>query len=265
MKNKVVLQAILSGLLALVLVGCSNSSKEGNKISPLEAGVVRMGIDDTFAPMGYKDSNGDIVGFDIDLAKEVGKRIKTEFEFQTVDWAIKETELNAGNIDVIWNGYTVTEERKEKVAFSKPYLDNSQLIIVLKDSPIKNKKDLKGMQVAAQQSSSAVDAILSDETNSIETFKNKEIVQYPSNNDVFNDLKSGRSDAIVVDETLARYYMKQNTDTEYRIIDDNFGNEKYAVGMRKADDELKKAIDESLKDIQQDGTYEKIYQKWFAE
>lgn len=265
--RKKLFKAIASfGLCVLVLAGCSTNSKEEDSYdSILDKGKIIMGLDDTFAPMGFKDSSGEIVGFDIDLSKEIGKRMGVTFEYQTIDWALKETELKAGNIDVIWNGYTITEERKEKVLFSNPYLDNSQLIIVLNDSPIKSKTDLKGKTVAAQQSSSAVDAVMADESNSIKTFNKGEIVQYPSNNDVFNDLASGRSDAIVVDETLGRYYMQQNKDIDYRVLEDNYGKEEYAIGLRKTDSELKKAIDENLAAIKKDGTYDKIYGKWFAE
>ncbi len=264
-KNLVKVIASL-GLCVLVLAGCSTNPKEEDSYnSILDKGKIIMGLDDTFAPMGFKDSSGEIVGFDIDLSKEIGKRMGVTFEYQTIDWALKETELKAGNIDVIWNGYTITEERKEKVLFSNPYLDNSQLIIVLNDSPIKSKTDLKDKTVAAQQSSSAVDAVMADKSDSIKTFNKGEIVQYPSNNDVFNDLASGRSDAIVVDETLGRYYMQQNKDIDYRVLEDNYGKEEYAIGLRKTDIELKKAIDENLAAIKKDGTYDKIYGKWFAE
>jgi len=184
---------------------------------------------------------------------------------QWIDWALKETELASGNIDVIWNGYTITDERKEQVDFSTPYLENSQIIVVLEDSNIQTKEDLSGKVVAAQQSSSAVDAINADESNIVEEFANQEIVLYPSNNDVFNDLASGRSEAIVVDETLGRYYMKQNEDISYRVLEDNFGEEEYAVGMRKEDDQLTEAIDNALNELKADGTFDKIYTKWFAE
>ncbi|ALV20839.1 amino acid ABC transporter substrate-binding protein [Carnobacterium antarcticum] len=266
MKNKLMKMMVTVGMAGLFMAGCgTNSAKEDSYDQLVQEGEIIMGLDDTFAPMGFRDTNGEIVGFDVDLAKEVGERLGVTFNFQTVDWAMKETELNAGNIDVIWNGYTITEEREEKVAFSDPYLDNSQIIIVLEESPIQKKADLAGKTVAAQQTSSAVDAITADDSNIIKDFKNGEVLQYPSNNDVFNDLASGRSDAIVVDETLARYYMKQNADIAYRVLEEDFGKEEYAVGMRKADVKLKKAIDDSLAEMKTDGTYEKIYSKWFAE
>ncbi|WP_192987048.1 amino acid ABC transporter substrate-binding protein [Carnobacterium mobile] len=266
MKNKLIKTMITLGSVAMLAAGCSsNTSKADNSDKIMEKGPLVVGLDDTFAPMGYSNSSGEIVGFDVDLAKEVGKRLGIAVEFQTIDWSMKETEINAGNIDVIWNGYTISEERKEKVAFSEPYLNNSQVIIVLKNSTIQKKADLKNKTLAAQQGSSAVDAIMSDKSNIVPSLKNGEIIQYPSNNDVFNDLKSGRSDAIVVDETLGRYYMKQNTDADYRVLDEDFGEEEYAVGFRKADVKLKEAVNETLAAIKKDGTYDKIYSNWFAE
>lgn len=264
---KKTLATMILGLGFTVLVaGCStNEARTDSYNQIIEEGKLIVGLDDTFAPMGFRDSNGEIVGFDIDLANEVGERLDLDVEFQPIDWALKETELTNGNIDLIWNGYTITDERKKQVDFSSPYLENSQIIIVLEDSEIQTKEDLSGKVVAAQQSSSAVDAVNADESNIIEEFANEEVVLYPSNNDVFNDLASERSDAIVVDETLGRYYMNQNEDISYRVLEDNFGEEEYAVGMRKEDDKLTEAINQALEEMKEDGTYDKIYAKWFAE
>ena len=260
------MKLILGLGFTIILAGCStNETKIDSYDQIIEEGKLVVGLDDTFAPMGFRDSNGDIVGFDVDLANEVGKKLDIDVEFQAIDWALKETELKSGNIDVIWNGYTITDERKKQVDFSSSYLENSQIIVVLEDSNIQTKEDLSGKVVAAQQSSSAVDAINADESNIVEEFANQEIVLYPSNNDVFNDLASGRSEAIVVDETLGRYYMKQNEDISYRVLEDNFGEEEYAVGMRKEDDQLTEAIDNALNELKADGTFDKIYTKWFAE
>lgn len=265
MKNTMKKLILGLGFTAL-LAGCSTNKANVDSYEQIkEEGKLVVGLDDTFAPMGFRDSNGDIVGFDVDLANEVGKKLDIDVEFQAIDWALKETELKSGNIDVIWNGYTITDERKKQVDFSSSYLENSQIIIVLEESEIQTKEDLNGKVVAAQQSSSAVDAINADESNIVDSFANQEVVLYPSNNDVFNDLASGRSEAIVVDETLGRYYMKQNADVSYRVLDDNFGEEEYAVGMRKEDDQLAESIDKALEELKSDGTFDKIYEKWFAE
>lgn len=261
------IRRLMGMALVVVLGACGNegASSKGAEAADSGSSPLTVGLDDTFAPMGFRDNTGEIIGFDIDLANEVSERIGKNITFQSIDWAMKETELNAGNIDLIWNGYTITDERAEKVAFTEPYMENSQIIVVLADSDIQTKNDLAGKTVSAQQSSSAVDAIMADESGIMEQFNNGEIIQYPSNNDVFNDLASGRSDAIVVDETMGRYYMKQNDDIDYRVLEETFGEEQYAIGLRKEDTKLKEQIDQAMTEIETDGTYEDIYQKWFAE
>ena len=150
---------ILLVLITNLLVGCGDKSANAD----IQAKKIIMGLDDTFAPMGFRDESGELVGFDIELAKEVAKKLDVEIEFQPIDWSMKETELNTGNIDLIWNGYSITEERKEKVAFSTPYLANSQIVVTLADSSIVKLADLEGLAVAVQAESSAVDAAHSKE------------------------------------------------------------------------------------------------------
>lgn len=255
-----------------LLAACANSTsstdnEDSGQEATSEAGGDKLvvGLDDTFPPMGYRDDNGEIVGFDIDLANEMGDRLGYEMEFQAIDWSLKETELEAGNIDLIWNGYSISPEREEKVLFSEPYMENSQMIVVLEDSDIQTKDDLAGKVVAAQQSSTAVDAVYDDPANYPADFANGEVVQYPSNNDVFNDLINGRAEAIVVDETMGRYYMSLNDEYSYRVLEDNFGEEYYAVGMRKDATDFKEEFDAALAEMQEDGSYDEIYGKWFSE
>lgn len=255
---------------AVTMLGaCGNSSnQEETKLSSAENGLKEryvVGIDDTFAPMSFKDTNGDIVGFDVELAAATGEILGVDFTFQAIDWVMKETELNAGNIDLIWNGYSITEERKEKVAFSDAYLDNKQIIVTLVDSDIDTKEDLEGAVVATQQSSATLDALTADETGIVDKFDGGEAVLYPTFVDVFNDLDSGRSQAIVVDEVLGRYIMKEKGNEKYKVLADNFGEEEYGVGMRKEDTELQDAINDALKQIKESDEYEDIYNNWFAE
>lgn len=260
MKNS---KMLLMGLIVsgVVLTGCQTGDAE----SSTEEQAYVIGLDDTFAPMGFRDDDGELVGFDIDLAEAVAEDLDYSISFQPIDWAMKETELNAGNIDMIWNGYTITDERAEKVDFGTPYLENSQLIVTLEGNGIDSKADLAGKKVAAQQSSSAVSAIEGDPSDILNQFDNGEVIQFPSNNDVFNDLISGRSEAIVVDETLGRFYMSQNSSPDYKVLEDNFGNEEYAIGFRQEDDELREEFNASLERLMEDGTYDDIYQIWFSE
>jgi len=267
MKN--VLKAVkllsLFVIMAALIVGCSNgnaaaTSEQATKSEDKTELV--LGLDDTFAPMGFRDEKGELVGFDIDLANEVTARIGVTLKFQPIDWSMKETELNAGNIDFIWNGYSITDERKEKVAFSKPYLENSQIIVTLADSPVNTKADLAGLSVAIQAESSALDAVKA-EPDFVKSVK--ELVEFSTNNEAFNDLEAGRSATLVVDEVLARYYMNQKGEEKYKVLEEDFGAEEYGVGLRKDDTELLKKLDAALDEMKSDGTYDKIYSKWFSE
>ena len=264
MKKQLLGLFVTAGLLAACGNGEVNESTNETTDTAFKDTYI-IGLDDTFAPMSFRDTDGQIVGFDVDLAEAIGEDIGVSFEFQAIDWTMKETELNTGNIDLIWNGYTITDERKEKVAFSDSYLENKQIIVTLADSDIQTKADLAGKTVSTQQASASQDAIEADESGIIAEFEGGQPVLYATFTDVFNDLDSGRSDAIVVDEVLGRYIMKQKGADNYKVLDDNFGEEEYGVGMRKEDTRLQDAINQGLADLQENGQYQELYQTWFAE
>lgn len=260
--NKILRNVIAFGVIAattLGLAGCGSKTKDAMSKDKLV-----LGFDDTFVPMGFKDDKGEIVGFDIDLAKEVSKKIGKKITFQPINWSMKESELNSGKIDLIWNGYSITDERKQKVNFTDPYLDNRQVIITLADSKINSKADLKGMKVGAQDQSSAVDAI-NKESDLLKSFKDGKVVTYETNNDALNDLEAKRIDAVVADEILARYYIKQKGASKYKVLKDDFGSETYGVGVRKTDKTLLDKLNKALEDMKKDGTGAKISEKWFGE
>lgn len=251
-------------LIATLVTGCApKETSNVNQPASGEKQTLIMGLDDTFAPMGFRDEKGEIVGFDIDLATEVAKRLNMDIQFQPIDWSMKETELNAGNIDLIWNGYTITKERKEKVNFSEPYLANAQIIITLADSKIETIADLNGKVVATQAESSSLDAARAQE-GFIDSLKDGSLIEYATFTEVFNDLESGRSDAIIADEVLARYHMKNKGGEKYKVLVENLGPEEFGIGMRKDDTELLKNINYTLNEMRTDGTYDEIYAKWFA-
>lgn len=263
---KLLIVSMLITAMSLGFMGCEkavDSNSEGTNEDKQKTDFI-VGFDDTFVPMGYRNEKGEVVGFDVDLAKEVGKRIGLEVKFQPIEWSMKETELNSGNIDVIWNGYTITEERKEKVTFAKPYLENRQVIITLAGSDIKTKADLAGKKVAAQNGSSSVDAI-SKETDILKSLKNGALILFDTNNEALMDLEAGRSDAVVADEILARYYMKQRGAEKYNVLEEDFGQEEYGIGFRKTDTELIKKVDEALDAMREDGACADISKKWFGE
>ena len=257
-KQLVVISTVVC--MGLGLTGCGAKATSGT----LDKDTLVVGLDDTFAPMGFRDENGEITGFDIDLAKAMGEKLGKKIEFQSIDWNMKETELNGGNIDFIWNGYSISDERKKQVDFSVPYLKNRQIIITLADSDIATKADLEGKVVAAQTGSTAVDAIEA-EPEVMATFKDGKPVTYESNNDVLMDLEAGRVDAAVADEIIIRYYISKKGEEKYKILDEDFGEEEYGVGMRKGDTAMVEAFNKAYKELKEDGTVAIISTKWFGE
>lgn len=223
-------------------------------------GKIVIGLDDNFPPMGFRDDKNELVGFDIDLAREAGKRLGVEVEFKPIDWNAKEAELSGKRVDVLWNGLTITEERKKNIAFTAPYMENHQIIVVKGDSPIKTKADMAGKVVGVQDGSSAVEAIEKD-TATAASFK--ELKKYGDNVTALLDLTTGRVDAVVLDEVVGRYYTAKKPG-EYAVLEDNFGTEEYGVGLRQEDTELHARIDQALAEMKQDGSGEKISEQWFG-
>ncbi|WP_459480550.1 amino acid ABC transporter substrate-binding protein [Clostridium saccharoperbutylacetonicum] len=267
MKKLAIMAVIVT--LGVSLVACGGNTQ--NKASEAKSGKsaldkdeIVVGLDDTFVPMGFKNESGDIVGFDVDLANAVGKKLNKKIKFQPIDWSMKETELDNGNIDLIWNGYSITDERKQKVEFSKPYLNNTQVIVTLADSNIKTKSDLKGKKVGAQNGSTAVDAV-EKEADLMKSFNGGKLVTFEDNNAALMDLEAKRLDAIVVDEILARYYMKARGQEKYKILTENFGSEQYGVGIKKGDTKFVDAFNKALNEVIADGTAGEISKKWFEQ
>lgn len=253
MKNKFKILSLLT-LIIVMLVGCTKDNKNKNEVV--------VGFDNGFIPMGYMNEYSEIVGFDIDLAKETFKRLGMDVKFQSIDWSMKETELASGNIDVVWNGYSLSEERKKKVSYTDPYLQNKQVIVTLKNSNINNKSNLSGKVLGTQQGSTSLEAINKD-NNFVNSIKNKQPILYDTYDKAFRDLEAKRVDAIVVDEILARYYISKKDSNKYKILEENFGTEDYVVAFAKDNIELRNKVNETLADIKKDSTFDEKYNKWF--
>lgn len=249
----VVLLLVMAGVL---FAGCGSTTKT----EPAKKKIV-IGLDDNFPPMGFKDEKNNIVGFDIDMAKEAAKRLGIEVEFKGIDWSSKEAELNSKRIDALWNGMNITEERKKNVLFSDPYMESKQLIFVMANSPIKSAADLNGKVVGVQQSSIGEEVVTKDEKLKATL---KDFKKYPDCVAAFMDLKTGRLDAVVTDEILGRYYMSKEAGT-YIAIEQPLGEVGvYGVGFRKDDKELRDKVQNVLNEMKKDGTSAKISQKWFG-
>ncbi|WP_054956001.1 amino acid ABC transporter substrate-binding protein [Paenibacillus dakarensis] len=252
---KKTLLVVISAILLLSVVGCSgsNTSAGGDK-------ELIVGIDDKFAPMGFRDEKNEIVGFDIDYARAAVEKMGYKVKFQPIDWKAKESELSSGRIDLIWNGYTITEERKGKVLFTKPYLKNSQVVAVLASSDIKNIQDLAGKNVGLQSLSSASDALDGHKIKS----QIKSVSEFPDNVLALSDLKSGRLDAVIIDEVVIKYYMSKEEGT-FALLEESIAPEEYGIGVKKGREDLLKELQTALDALNADGTAAKISEKWFGE
>ena len=264
--KKIVMFLMMAILLTLLAACGSGSTSDGTEKENAatnegeKAEKVVIGIDDKFAPLGFRDKNNDIVGFDIDYAKAAAEKMGVTPEFQPIDWKTKESELSSGRIDLIWNGYTITDEREEKVLFTKPYLKNSQVVAVLADSELAKLDDLEGKVIGLQSLSSASDALNANPIAS----KVKTITEFSDNVLALNDLKTGRLDAVVIDEVVINYYMTQQPNT-FKVLDESLAPEEYGVGVRKDDQELLDKLQKALDEMNEDGTAAEISQKWFGE
>lgn len=216
-----------------------------------------LGLDDSFPPMGFRDENNEIVGFDIDVAKEVCKGLGVDLVCQPIDWNAKEQELATGNIDCIWNGFTVTEKRKERILFSMPYLQNAQVVVV-KNKDYKTKEDLYGKTVGLQAGSTASNAV--DEEKDFKD--NITLIEFKDNLTALMDLSVGGVDAVVMDLLVANEAIKKSN-ANLVILADGLSKEDYAIGFRLNDVALKEAVDSQLIRMKNDGTLAAISQKWF--
>ncbi|GMB00725.1 amino acid ABC transporter substrate-binding protein [Pelosinus sp. IPA-1] len=254
--KKIVTLVLLLMMAGMVIAGCGSADTK----APAKKKIV-IGLDDSFPPMGFRDEKNNIVGFDIDMAKEASKKLGMEVEFKPIDWSSKEAELNGKRIDALWNGMNITEERKKNVLFSEPYMESKQLIFVLAGSPIKSAADLSGKVVAVQQASVGEEVVVKDTKlkSSLKDFKT-----YPDCIAAFMDLKTGRVDAVVTDEILGRYYMSKEAG-KYVAIEQALGEVgTYGIGFRKDDKELRDKMQKALDEMKKDGTSAKISQKWFG-
>ncbi|WP_195853596.1 ABC transporter permease subunit [Aerococcus tenax] len=232
---------------------------------PKRGDKVVIGLDDTFAPMGFRNGQNEIVGFDIDLAQAIAEIYGWELDFQPIDWAMKETELNSGNIDLLWNGVGITPEREEQMLFSQPYFESPNIVITKKGSPIKELSDLVGKTISTQSGSTTAEDI-KDWPNQLYQKLAQKPVLYSSYNEVFADLDSGRVDAVVTDYTYGHYIMEVRGEEKYdSFVDPSKEPEQMAVAMRKSASGLKTMIDQGLDQVKANGKYDEIVAKWFGE
>jgi polar amino acid transport system substrate-binding protein len=238
-------------------LGGGNNS--GNATANDESTFI-VGFDAEFPPYGFKDNSGNYTGFDLDLAKEVCERNNWTFKAQPIDWDAKDAELDSGSIDCIWNGFTI-DGRENDYLWSDPYFDNKQVFVVKSDSGISSIDDLSGKTVETQKDSSALAALQGDNKTIADKFGTlTEVADY---NTAFMDLESGACDAVAMDIGVAEYDIKnKNQSDAFSILDKEITTEKYGVGFKKGNTDLKDKVQSTLDEMFKDGTVVKIAEKY---
>lgn len=224
-------------------------------------GTLLQGMDDAFPPMGFRDENDELVGFDVDVAKEVASRLGVELVPTPINWQQKENELNSGNIDVIWNGFTITQQRQEETEMTFAYMKNRQVLVVLASSPYQALADLEGKKLALQAESTAEIAL-----DGAADFKAKidggEAIKFDDNMKALMDLDVGGCDCVLMDEIVANYYISKGS--AYRVLDEALADEEYGIGFKKGSVALRDEVESILKEMKADGTLAEISTKWFT-
>lgn len=265
-------------LASLVLISCNsnsntpaNTSVDANTTSgePTIAESTNtesdtnfvVGLDDTFAPMGFRDTAGNLVGFDIDLANAVSEEMGVTVTFQPINWDAKEMELSSKNIDCIWNGMSRTPEREESMNLSQNYLNNKIIIMTTKDVTITDIAQLKDYKIGTQAKSSALEVI---QNNDVYDSIKDNLSEYPTYDECILDMQAGRVQVMIVDEVLGMY-KNANLEQKFNVSTIDFGEDFYCIGFRKDDDALRQKVESALKTLIENGKANEISTKWFGE
>ena len=252
--SMLMVMVMLTGVLALT--GCGGTEEAA------EEETLVVGLDDTFAPMGFRDENGDLVGFDIDLANAVGEEMGVTVEFKPIDWDAKEIELKSGTIDCVWNGMSVTPERMESMALTDKYLNNKIVLMALADSDteVTEASQLADLKIGTQADSSALEMLKANEE--YEAFK-ANISEYDTYDAAIMDLKAGRVDVIAVDQVLGEY-TNNNLGGTMKECEYSLGDDYYVIGCAKENTELRDKLNEAVKTLVDNGKAAEISEKWFG-
>lgn len=254
------LSLLLCATMMMGVAACSGSGDGDAEGSDSAKKTFVVGFDAEFPPMGFMDDNGEYTGFDLDLAREAAERMGMEFVAQPIAWDSKDSELASGNIDCIWNGFTISG-REDSYTWSDAYMENNQVVVVREDSSISTLADLAGLTVAVQKDSSGL-AALEDNAELTATFG--ELVEEDDYLTAMMDLESGNVDAIVMDEIVARYQI-QTSDKPFIVLQESVASETYGVGFLLGNEELRDQVQAALEEMEADGTLAEISNEWFGE
>lgn len=267
MKKKLI-SLLMVSMLVFSLAACKKDRANGadgadNSLKYIkDNGKLVLGLDDTFAPMGFRDDKNEIVGFDIDLAQAVCDKLGVELVKQPIAWEAKDKELDTKSIDCIWNGLSITEDNQEQMTMTSSYMKNDISLVVTSDSDIASAKDMAGKRLAIQSGSAAEETLNSDENKE---FKDSlgQINPFEGYNVALMDLESGNSDAVLMDSVMANYMITEQG-KDYKLLGDSLLEDKYSIGFRKGDQALCDAVWNALKELKEDGTVAEISTKWFG-
>lgn len=252
--------------IAALFAGCGKSSsgqsqaQGGNSLEKIKkAGVLKVGLEDSFPPMEFRDKQNELKGFDIDMANEIGKKLGVKTEFVCTDFNGIILALKSGKFDTIISGLSITDERKKEISFSDPYVMNSQIIVVKNgNTAIKGANDLKGKTVGVG---------LGTTSESVATKMQglKEVKKYDKTTEELQDLLIGRIDAVIVDEPVGRYYISEaDKKGKYEVLSEKLTKEPMGIGFKNEDKELKDAVQKAINELKKDGTFSKLSVKWFG-
>ncbi|MCR1839755.1 amino acid ABC transporter substrate-binding protein [Murimonas intestini] len=238
----------------------SETKAETGAKTDFKVDKLTVGFDQDFPPMGFIGDDGEYTGFDLELAAEVADRLGAEVVYQPIAWDMKDAELSSGNIDCIWNGFTMTD-REDEYTWSEPYMKNDQVFVVRADSGIASEADLAGKVVDVQTDSSAQRALagMSKLTESFGSLN--PVADY---NTAFMELEAGAVDAVAMDSVVANYQIEKRG-ADFNVLDESIAAEEYAIGFKKGNEELRDAVQEKLDEMAADGTLAEISKKWFGE
>lgn len=245
------------------VAGAANTQAVQQSATPTtaERNELVIGLYDDYAPLTFRNADGDLRGFDIDLARLVMEKMGVPYEFKAIDWSAKEGLLNdSKRIDMLWSGVHISEERKKIFAFSDVYLENPTVVVVRPDSEMQSVDDVGGKVVGVQEGFFAIPDIKS---YSGPNGRIRRIVEEPENSLVLVDLMLGKVDAVIIDSTQVEYYAK-STPGKFRVLPGHFVNSGIAIALRKGDSELLTKINLALEQAKNDGSYQQVYQKWFG-
>ncbi|MDD2504559.1 MAG: ABC transporter substrate-binding protein [Clostridia bacterium] len=251
-RNRIILVLVLVLAMTFTLSACGEGETSN---------VFRVGIDDTYPPMEYRNEAGEYAGFDVDLAQEIAKRLDRELEFVPTAWTAIFTALSSNKYDCIISSLSITEERKKTIVYTRPYVANNQVIIVRKDNAdIASENDLGDKIVAVQMGTTSDDACV--EFQKATPFK--EYKKYEGMNQALNELKIGRVDAVVTDLVIGKYFVANDMES-FNLVIATLPNEPIAVGFNKSNQKARDEVDKVLEEMMNDGSLSAISKKWFGE